>query len=79
MVSAWATSQRLVLGQVKVDKKFNKITAIPALIKVLELKVSIVTIDNLGCQKSVMKSIVEQGGDYAITLKNNQPSLYARV
>ena len=79
MVSAWATSQRLVLGQVKVDKKSNEITAIPALLKVLELNGSIVTIDAMGCQRSIVKSIVEQGGDYVITLKNNQPSLYARV
>ena len=79
MVSAWATSQRLVLGQVKVDKKSNEITAIPALLKVLELNGSIVTIDAMGCQRSIVKSIIEQKGDYAITLKKNQPSLYARV
>jgi predicted transposase YbfD/YdcC len=79
MVSAWATSQRLVLGQVKVDKKSNEITAIPALLKVLELSGSIVTIDAMGCQMSIVKSIVEQEGDYVITLKKNQPSLYARV
>ena len=79
MVSAWATSQRLVLGQVKVDKKSNEITAIPALLKVLELNGSIVTIDALGCQRSIVKSIVEQEGDYIITLKKNQLSLSARV
>ena len=79
MVSAWATSQRLVLGQVKVDKKSNEITAIPALLKVLELNGSIITIDAMGCQRSIVKSIVEQKGDYVITLKKNQPSLYARV
>jgi len=79
MVSAWATEQRLVLGQVKVDKKSNEITAIPALIKVLELSGCIVTIDAMGCQKSIVKSIVEQGGDYVITLKKNQPSLYEGV
>ena len=79
MVSAWATSQKLVLGQVKVDKKSNEITAIPALLKVLELNGSIVTIDAMGCQRSIVKSIVSQGGDYVITLKKNQPSLYARV
>ncbi len=79
MVSAWATSQRLVLGQVKVDKKSNEIAAIPALLKVLKLNGSIVTIDAMGCQKSIVNSIVEQGGDYVITLKKNQPSLYAKV
>jgi hypothetical protein len=79
MVSAWATSQRLVLGQVKVDKKSNEITAIPALLKVLELNRSIVSIDAIGCHRSIVKSIVEQEGDYVITLKKNHPSLYARV
>jgi predicted transposase YbfD/YdcC len=79
MVSAWAPSQRLVLGQVKVDKKSNEITAIPALLKVLELKENIVTIDAIGCQRSIVQAIVEQGGDYVITLKKNQPSLYGRV
>ena len=79
MVSAWDPSQRLVLGQVKVDKKSNEITAIPALLKVLELNGSIVTIDALGCQRSIVKSIVSQEGDYVITLKKNHPSLYARV
>jgi len=79
MVSAWATSQKLVLGQVKADKKSNEITAIPALLKVLELNGSIVTIDAMGCHRSIVKSIVSQGGDYVITLKKNQPSLYGRV
>ncbi len=79
MVSAWATNQRLVLGQVKVDKKSNEITAIPALLKVLELNGCIVTIDAMGCQKAVVKSIVEQGGEYVITLKKNQRSLYESV
>lgn len=78
-VCAWATNQRLVLGQVKVEKKSNEITAIPALLKVLELNGSIVTIDAMGCQRSIVKSIVEQGGNYIITLKNNQPLLYAKV
>ncbi len=67
MVSAWATTHRLVLGKVKVDKNSTEITAIPALLKVLELNGSIVTIDTMGCQRSIVKSIVEQGGDYVIT------------
>jgi len=71
MVSAWATSQRLVLGQVKVDKKSNEIPAITALLKVLKLNGSIVTIEPLGCQRSIVKSIVEQERDYVITLKKN--------
>jgi predicted transposase YbfD/YdcC len=72
MVSAWATAQRLVLGQVKVDKKSNEITALPELIKVLEVSGCIVTIDVMGCQKEIVKLIAEQKGDYVITLKKNQ-------
>ena len=79
MVSAWATEQRLVLGQVKVDEKSNEITAIPELIKVLELTGCIVTIDAMGCQQEIVKLIAEQSGNYVITLKKNQVSLYKRV
>lgn len=79
MVSAWATEQRLVLGQVKVNKKSNEITAIPELLKVLELAGCIVTIDAMGCQKEIVKLIAEQSADYVITLKKNQGSLYERV
>lgn len=63
MVSAWATTNRLVLGQQKVDKKSNEITAIPELIKVLELSGCIVTIDAMGCQKEIVKLIAEQDAD----------------
>ena len=79
MVSAWATTNQLVLGQIKVDEKSNEITAIPKLIKVLELSGCIVTIDAMGCQKEIVKQIVAKDADYVITLKKNQPSLYERV
>jgi predicted transposase YbfD/YdcC len=79
MVSAWMASQRLVLGQVKVNEKSNEITAIPELLKVLCLKGCIVTIDAMGCQREIVKQIVEQDGDYVINLKKNQGSLYERV
>lgn len=79
MVSAGATENRLVLGQVKVDKKSNEITAIPELLKVLELSDCIVTIDAMGCQKEIVKLIAEQDADYVITLKKNQGSLYKNV
>ena len=79
MVSAWATENRLVLGQVKVDKKSNEITAIPELLKVLELCDCIVSIDAMGCQKEIVKLITEQDADYIITLKKNQGSLYKNV
>lgn len=78
MVSG-ATAQRLVLGQVKVDDKSNEITAIPELLKVLELNGCIVTIDAMGCQKEIVKLIISQGGDYVITLKKHQSSLYKQV
>ncbi len=79
MVSAWATQNRLVLGQVKVDDKSNEITAIPELLKVLSLNGCIVTIDAMGCQREIVKQIREGGGDYVITLKKNQGGLYERV
>ncbi len=79
MVSAWATDNRLVLGQVKVDDKSNEITAIPRLLRVLALKGSIVTIDAMGCQKEIVETIVEQGADYAIALKENQGNLHEDV
>ena len=79
MVSAWATENRLVLGQVKVDDKSNEITAIPELLKVLSLQGCIVTIDAMGCQREIVKQIREGGGDYVITLKKNQGKLYERA
>jgi predicted transposase YbfD/YdcC len=79
MVSAWATTNKLVLGQVKVDSKSNEITAIPELLKVLELSGCIVTIDAIGCQKEIVKLLTQQSADYVITLKKNQSSLYESV
>ncbi|MBH8565374.1 ISAs1 family transposase, partial [Nostoc sp. CENA67] len=75
MVSAWATTNKLVLGQVKVNSKSNEITAIPELLKVLELSGCIVTIDAIGCQKEIVKLITEKSADYVITLKKNQGNL----
>ncbi len=88
MVSAWATTNGLVLGQRKVDhavprgardRKSNEITAIPELLKVLSLKGCIVTIDAIGCQKKIIKQIIDQDADYVIALKKNQGGLYERV
>ncbi len=79
MVSAGATANRLVLGQVKVDNKSNEITAIPQLLKVLSLSGCLVTIDAMGCQKEIVKQITEQQADYVITLKKNQGYFYQRV
>jgi predicted transposase YbfD/YdcC len=79
MVSAWATSNKLVLGQRKVDKKSNEITAIPELIKVLDIAGCIVTIDAIGCQKEIVNLISQKDGDYIIALKKNQKNLYESV
>lgn len=76
MVSAWATTNRLVLGQYKVDEKSNEITAIPALLQNLVIQGCIVTIDAMGCQSDIAKTIVEQGADYLLQLKENQKSLH---
>lgn len=76
MVSAWASTNRLVLGQRKVDEKSNEITAIPKLLELLELRGCIVTIDALGTQTKIAKQIVEQGGDYLLAVKENQGRLY---
>lgn len=75
LVSAWATAQHLSLGQVAVDAKSNEITAIPALLELLDLKGALVTIDAMGCQKAIAGKIVDQGGDYALTVKDNQEHL----
>jgi predicted transposase YbfD/YdcC len=75
MVSAWACENRLVLGQIKVDEKSNEITAIPQLLKALEISGCIVTIDAMGCQTEIAKTIVDEGGDYVLALKGNQGNL----
>jgi predicted transposase YbfD/YdcC len=79
MVSAWACENRLVLGQVKVDEKSNEITAIPQLLKALEISGCIVTIDAMGCQTEIAKTIVEEEGDYVLALKENQGNLFEDV
>lgn len=76
MLSAWATEQELVLGQLRVDEKSNEITAIPALLEALDVSDCVVTIDAMGCQTEIAQQIVERGGDYLLALKGNHPSLY---
>jgi len=75
MVSAWATQNSLVLGQRKVDGKSNEITAIPKLLQVLELSGTVVTIDAMGCQRSIALQIVAQKADYVLAVKENQEQL----
>lgn len=79
MVSAWASAAGITLGQIKTSEKSNEITAIPELLKMLELKGCIVTIDAMGCQKSIAKQIVQQKGDYVLALKGNQSNLYEEI
>ncbi len=79
MVSAWATANRLVLGQQKVDEKSNEITAIPELLQVLDIEGCIVTIDAMGCQTAIADLIVEGKGDYLLSLKGNQSNLHDDV
>ena len=79
VMSAWASSHRLVLGQLKVNSKSNEITAIPELLKMLNISGSIITIDAMGCHRSIATLIRHQGADYVLALKGNQRNLYAQV
>ncbi len=79
VVNAWATEQRLVLGQTKVNDKSNEITAIPELIKVLELTGCLVTIDAMGTQTQIAQLIQDAGADYCLALKGNHKYLHEEV
>jgi predicted transposase YbfD/YdcC len=79
MVSAWATNNHLVLGQVKTEEKSNEITAIPRLLKLLDIKGCLVTIDAMGCQKQITADIRSAEADYLLAVKENQPTLHAEV
>jgi predicted transposase YbfD/YdcC len=79
IVSAWSSSHQLVLGQKKVNKKSNEVTAIPALLEMLEIAGSIITIDALGCQKEIAALIIKKKGDYLLALKGNQKLLHKDV
>lgn len=79
MVSAWATQKRVVLGQLKTEEKSNEITAIPALLNVLDVSGCIVTIDAMGGQKAIAEQIVAQEAEYVLALKQNHGTLYAAV
>jgi hypothetical protein len=79
MVSAWATGQRLVLGQEAVPAKANEIVAIPALLQRLDLQGALVTIDAMGSQTAIAQTILDGGGDYVPAFKENWPATYAQV
>lgn len=79
IVSAWAEGNGLVLGQLKVADKSNEITAVPELLRVLELSGCIVTVDAMGCQKKIATGIVEADADYVLALKGNQETVHEEV
>jgi predicted transposase YbfD/YdcC len=79
MISAWATESGLVLAQAKVDSKSNEITALPGLLKLLDIAGCVVTTDAMGCQKEIARQIISQKGDYVLALKGNQDSLHEAV
>ena len=75
-VSAWLSDEGLVLGQIKTADKSNEITAIPELLRVIDLRGATVTIDAMGCQTDIAKTIVDGGGNYLLAVKENQPALH---
>jgi len=79
LVSAWAARQRIVLGQQATEEKSNEITAIPLLLKHLDLKGALVTMDAMGTQTDTARAIRDGGGDYCMSLKKNWPAVYADV
>ena len=79
MVSAYAAANKLVLGQIKTDAKSNEITAIPELLALLDIKGCLVSIDAMGCQTEIAETILQQGGDYLLAVKGNQPKLFEAV
>jgi predicted transposase YbfD/YdcC len=79
LVSAWCDSNQVVLGQLAVEHKENEIVAIPKLLELLNLKGAVVTIDAMGCQKEIARTIRSQQADYVLAVKENQPMLHQKV
>lgn len=79
LVSAWASKQGILLGQLQTEEKSNEIKAIPQLLKMVELEGSTVTIDAMGCQATIAQEILDQKAEYVLNLKENQPKLYETV
>jgi len=79
MVSAWATKNLVSLGQLATDEKSNEITAIPKLLEIIEVAGALITIDAMGCQTEIAAKIVDQGADYCLAVKGNQPTLFEGI
>jgi predicted transposase YbfD/YdcC len=79
VVSAWVSDLGISLGQVCVDEKSNEITAIPELLKTIDVTGATITIDAMGCQKAIADTILERGADYILAVKDNQPTLHAAI
>lgn len=79
MVSAWACDNNIVLGQVRVNDKSNEITAIPALLELLNIEGNIITIDAMGCQTKIAKDIIDKKGNYILAVKSNQANLLDQI
>lgn len=76
MLNAWSNENSMILGQLRVEEKSNEVTAIPVLLKMLDIRDLTVTIDAIGCQKAIVSQITKQKADYVIGLKENQPTMY---
>ena len=79
MINAWCTTEQTVLGQIACEAKENEITAVPALLKLLDVEDAVVTADAMHCQKDTARRIVDGGGDYLLQVKDNQPSLHENI
>jgi predicted transposase YbfD/YdcC len=79
LVSAWAVHNQISLGQLKTSEKSNEITAIPELLKIIDLQGAVVSIDAMGTQKEIASQIIAQKGDYLLALKRNHKNLYKEV
>ena len=79
VLGAWASKNKLLLGQLKVDEKSNEIVAMPKLLEILHIKGCIVTADALNCQKDIAAKVIEKGADYLLAVKGNQGELYTQI
>ena len=77
--AAWASENGVTLAQVRTDEKSNEITAIPELLRLLDVSGALVSIDAAGCQKDIAAQIVAGGGDYLLAVKDNQPRLFEDI